>query len=59
MAGSAVMIRSVLSDLWPPYGLTIFTPRLELRLPQEEELAALAQLAGKGVHRAASARSTP
>ncbi|MEV0230827.1 GNAT family N-acetyltransferase [Nonomuraea sp. NPDC050786] len=42
----------MLSDLWPQYGLTIFTPRLELRLPREEELAALAQLAGKGVHRA-------
>ncbi len=47
-----VMIPPVLSDLWPQYGLTIFTPRLELRLPREEELAALAHLAGKGVHRA-------
>lgn len=46
------MIRPVLADLWPQYGLTIFTPRLELRLPREEELAALANLAGKGVHRA-------
>ncbi len=46
------MIRPVLADLWPQYGLTIFTPRLELRLPREEELAALADLAGKGVHRA-------
>jgi RimJ/RimL family protein N-acetyltransferase len=34
------------------YGLTIVTPRLELRLPREEELAQLAQLAGEGVHRA-------
>ncbi|WP_090946141.1 GNAT family N-acetyltransferase [Nonomuraea jiangxiensis] len=41
----------MLTDLWPQYGLTIFTPRLELRLPREEELAALADLAGKGVHR--------
>jgi RimJ/RimL family protein N-acetyltransferase len=41
----------VLSDLWPQYGLTITTPRLELRLPREEELAELAQLAGRGVHR--------
>jgi RimJ/RimL family protein N-acetyltransferase len=40
----------VLSDLWPLYGLTIVTPRLELRLPREEELAELAQLAGSGVH---------
>ncbi|MEO3874136.1 GNAT family N-acetyltransferase [Nonomuraea sp. B12E4] len=42
----------MLSDLWPQYGLTVFTPRLELRLPREDELAALATLAGKGVHRA-------
>jgi RimJ/RimL family protein N-acetyltransferase len=46
------MIGSVLADLWPQYGLTIVTPRLELRLPREEELAALAQVAGNGVHRA-------
>ena len=46
-----VMIGLVLADLWPQYGLTISTPRLELRLPHEEELAALAHLAGKGVHR--------
>ena len=44
--------RTVLADLWPLYGLTISTPRLELRLPHEEELAALAQLAADGVHRA-------
>jgi len=42
----------VLIDLWPAYGLTIATNRLELRLPREEELAALADLAGKGVHHA-------
>ncbi|WP_084258942.1 GNAT family N-acetyltransferase [Microtetraspora malaysiensis] len=42
----------MLADLWPQYGLTIFTPRLELRLPRGEELAALADLAAKGVHRA-------
>jgi RimJ/RimL family protein N-acetyltransferase len=41
----------VLADLWPLYGLTIATPRLELRLPREEEVAALAQLAADGVHR--------
>jgi RimJ/RimL family protein N-acetyltransferase len=46
------MIEPVLADLWPQYGLTISTPRLELRLPRDEELAALAHLAGKGVHRA-------
>jgi RimJ/RimL family protein N-acetyltransferase len=42
----------VLADQWPQYGLTIFTPRLELRLPRDEELAQLAHLAGRGVHRA-------
>nr|WP_204343161.1 GNAT family N-acetyltransferase [Micromonospora terminaliae] len=37
--------------MWPLYGLTIVTSRLELRLPREEELAELARLAGRGVHR--------
>ncbi|MEH1164180.1 GNAT family N-acetyltransferase [Micromonospora sp. CPCC 205539] len=41
----------MLADLWPLYGLTIVTPRLQLRLPREEELAELADLAGRGVHR--------
>ncbi|WP_345485481.1 GNAT family N-acetyltransferase [Planotetraspora phitsanulokensis] len=50
--GLIVRIASMLADLWPQYGLTIFTPRLELRLPREEELAELAHLAGRGVHRA-------
>jgi RimJ/RimL family protein N-acetyltransferase len=47
----SAIIDPVLADLWPQYGLIISTPRLELRLPREEELAALAHLAGKGVHR--------
>lgn len=42
----------MLADLWPQYGLIISTPRLELRLPREEELAALARVAGDGVHAA-------
>lgn len=46
------MISQVLADLWPLYGLTISTPRVELRLPREDELAALAQVAADGVHRA-------
>ncbi|MFD2767055.1 GNAT family N-acetyltransferase [Micromonospora eburnea] len=41
----------MLADLWPLYGLSIVTPRLELRLPRGEELAALARLAANGVHR--------
>ena len=40
----------MLVDLWPLYGLTIRTPRLELRLPVGEELARFADVAGKGIH---------
>ncbi len=40
----------MLADLWPLYGLSIVTSRLTLRLPREEELATLAELAGRGVH---------
>lgn len=42
----------MLVDLWPLYGLTIVTSRLELHLPREAELTRLAELAGRGVHRA-------
>jgi RimJ/RimL family protein N-acetyltransferase len=38
----------MLVDLWPLFGLVIRTPRLELRLPREEELAALAEVAYRG-----------
>lgn len=41
----------MLTDLWPLFGVTVVTSRLELRLPREEELSALARLAGRGVHR--------
>lgn len=40
----------MLVDLWPLYGLSLVTARLELRLPREEELAEFADLAGQGVH---------
>ena len=40
----------MLANLWPTYGLRIRTTRLCLRLPDLEELAALADLAGRGVH---------
>jgi DNA-binding FadR family transcriptional regulator/RimJ/RimL family protein N-acetyltransferase len=40
----------VLTDVFPPYGLVVRTPRLELRLPSPEQLAALGELAGAGVH---------
>jgi hypothetical protein len=42
------MIAAVLVDLWPQFGLIIMTPRLELRLPREEDLAALAEVAARG-----------
>ncbi|RKN08732.1 GNAT family N-acetyltransferase [Streptomyces radicis] len=40
----------MLIDHWPLLGLRLTTPRLELRLPDGEELAALADLAALGVH---------
>ncbi|MHA6764331.1 GNAT family N-acetyltransferase [Streptacidiphilus sp. PAMC 29251] len=40
----------MLIDHWPLLGLRVSTPRLELRLPQGEELAALGDLAARGVH---------
>ncbi|WP_141579921.1 GNAT family N-acetyltransferase [Actinomadura sp. WMMA1423] len=40
----------MLVDHFPPLGLRLTTPRLELRLPSSEELAALADLAAAGVH---------
>ncbi len=40
----------MLVDLWPLFGLTLTTPRLELRLPRDEELAAVAEVAAAGVH---------
>lgn len=40
----------MLIDHWPLLGLRIRTPRLELRLPQAEELAELGELAAAGVH---------
>ncbi|GAA1900831.1 hypothetical protein [Lapillicoccus jejuensis] len=38
------------ADLWPPYGIVLTTPRLVLRLPDEAELVALAELAATGLH---------
>ncbi|WP_062216368.1 GNAT family N-acetyltransferase [Streptomyces sp. NBRC 109706] len=40
----------MLLDHWPLAGLRLRTPRLELRLPDPEELAGLAELAADGVH---------
>ena len=35
---------------WPLFDLVVRTPRLELRLPREEEFAALVALVDRGVH---------
>jgi len=38
------------TDLWPLTALRLRTPRLELRLPSDHDLADLARLAAAGVH---------
>lgn len=40
----------VLTDHWPLAALRLQTPRLELRPPEDEELAALADVAAQGIH---------
>jgi RimJ/RimL family protein N-acetyltransferase len=40
----------MIADQWPLFGLVLRTPRLELRLPDLERLAELAELAKGGVH---------
>ncbi|MGH9038852.1 MAG: GNAT family N-acetyltransferase [Acidimicrobiia bacterium] len=35
---------------WPLFNLRVRTPRVELRCPGEEDLIALARLAGEGIH---------
>ena len=35
---------------WPLYDLVVRTPRLELRLPSEDEISTLARVAAEGVH---------
>ena len=40
----------MIADRWPLYGLCLRTPRLELRLPNLDDLAALAEVAAAGVH---------
>lgn len=41
----------MIADYWPLLGLRLRTPRLELRLPTEEELVGLAEVAVTGIHR--------
>ena len=40
----------MLANFWPLFGLTVQTSRLKLRLPNEQEIAELASIAGRGVH---------
>jgi RimJ/RimL family protein N-acetyltransferase len=41
---------AALSDVWPVAGLVVRTPRLELRWARDDDLIALASLAGEGLH---------
>ena len=41
---------TALARLWPLFGLRVRTPRLELRVPTDDELCALAEVAAAGVH---------
>lgn len=40
----------MIADHFPPAGLRLKTPRLELRLPSPDQLGALAALAAEGIH---------
>ena len=41
----------MLDDIWPTFKIRVTGPRLTLRLPNDTELAQLAELAAQGVHR--------
>jgi RimJ/RimL family protein N-acetyltransferase len=43
-------MNGMLADHFPLMGLRLTTPRLELRLPTDDELAALADVAMRGIH---------
>jgi hypothetical protein len=38
------------STIWPPFGLTLTTPRLELRPISDEDIPAAAEAAASGIH---------
>ncbi|MCA2212600.1 GNAT family N-acetyltransferase [Jidongwangia harbinensis] len=40
----------MIADHWPLFGLRLLTPRLELRVPDHDDLGALADLAAAGIH---------
>jgi RimJ/RimL family protein N-acetyltransferase len=42
--------RTTLADAWPIFGLRIRTERLELRLPTDDEILALIDVAKAGIH---------
>lgn len=39
-----------LAELWPLFGVRVATPTLELRIPNDDELAAVVELAREGIH---------
>jgi RimJ/RimL family protein N-acetyltransferase len=43
-------MRDQLTEIWPLFGIRLATPRLELALPLDEDLVALAQVAVDGIH---------
>lgn len=43
-------VETIQHVIWPLFRLRICTPRLEIRLPTDEECAALAELAAAGIH---------
>lgn len=51
LRSAGLQTAEVLADLWPPFHIRIKTTRLTLRLPNEIEIARLAELAAQGVHR--------
>lgn len=51
LPSNAGYIWTVINAYWPLYGLTLRTPRLELRYPSESELGQLAEIAAGGVSR--------
>lgn len=44
------MVSELLLEQWPLFGLRIRTPKLELRYPDDDDIAALADLAAQGIH---------
>ena len=41
---------TALSTIWPPFGLTLTTPRLELRPIRDEEIPSAVEAAASGIH---------